>query len=296
MLSKEVVTSRVRTIRLRTWTLSLTIIVLLALYIFVTLSIKSRIDWIDFAITAFIQISTHFAYFPDGERYGESDKLFIAARKAYNENAARITRDSSVEKLREFCDHDFADRKERYICDSCGKIGISYDEYKELSQKSKKELSKIEVFEFGGRKIHFTYRRRRALIKIIYGRNPVKPNSPDTILSAVDRDYSENIKDDSAAYKRRKHAIKLFRSIVVGGILAYIAYNTRDGLSLAAIIKSCVFIGSMITTAVSSYISGEKASREYKKKFFVELSIFIDKFFSWQKMAPTVVTEEESTD
>ena len=294
MLNKEVVTSRVRIIRLRTWTLSLTIVALLALYIFVTLSIKSKIDWIDFAITSFIQISTHFAYFPDGERYGETDRLFVNARKVYNANAARITAESSVEKLREFCDVDFEERKIRHISDACGKIGISFNEYKELSQKSEEELSRIDVFEFNGKRIYFTKKRRRALIKIIYGKNPVKPNSPDTILSAVDRNYAENIKDDSRFYKKYKHATRLFKSIVIGGVLAYITYNMRDGLSFAAIIKSCVFIGSMISTAVSSYINGEKASREYKRKFFVELSVFIDKFFSWQGLKPTATETDDA--
>lgn len=275
------VKARIMTIRLRTWTLSVTILALLVLYIFVTLSIKAKIDWIDFVLTASIQISTHFAYFPDGERYGELDPLFITARKDYNDNAARITTESTVAALREFCDEDFEERKERYIADACGKIGISVDEYTALSQKSVQELSKIEKFEHGGKVLYFTKRRRKELIKIVYGKNPVKPNRPDTILSAVDRDYAEAIKDGSQFYRKAMHATRLFKSLVIGGILAYIGYNMREGLSFAAIIKSSVFVGSMITTAVSSYINGEKASREYKKKFYVELSVFIDKFFSW---------------
>ena len=281
-------TARVRIIRARTWTLSVTIIALLALYIFVTLSIKSKIDWIDFALTAAIQISTHFAYFPDGERYGELDKIFQGNRKVYNTKSAQIitTDNSSVEKLREFCEYDFEERKARHIADECAKIGVSVEEYAILAQKSKAELKTIEKLEWNGKVLYFTPKRRRAVIKLVFGKNPVKANNPETILSAVDRDYTEAIKDGSQTYRKAQHAARLFKSIVIGGILAYIGYNMRDGLSFAAIVKSCVFIGSMIMTAVSSYINGEKSSREYKNKFYVELIMFIDKFFSWAKITP----------
>lgn len=293
MDNKGVITSRVKIIRARTWTLSVTIIALLALYIFVTLSIRSKIDWIDFVLTAAIQISTHFAYFPDGARYGELDPLFANARKAYNAKSAQIIAESSVEKLREFCEIDYEERKKRYIQDACAKIGIGVDEWNVLSQKSKAELKTIEKLECNGKTLWFTPKRRAALIKLVYGKNPVQANSPDTILSSVDRDYTENIKDGSRNYDKAAHIYKgFFKPIILGGILAYIGYNMRDGINFAAIIKSCVFIGSMISTAVSSYISGEKSSKEYKKKFFIELAVFIDKFFSWAEIKPSPVPLE----
>ena len=276
------VKARVKIIRLRTWTLTLTITALLILYIFVTLAINSKIEWIDFAITAGIQISTHFAYFADGERYGQTDEDYINARKSYNENAERVMTESTVEELREYCDVDYEQRKKDYISDACGAIGISVTEFEEISKLPEKEIRRLKVWESRSRIVYFDRAKRRALVKLIFGKNPVEKNQPATALSAVDRDYVGAIKDGSNFYRKASHATRLFKSIIIGGILAYIGYNIRDGLSFAAVVKSCVFIGSMITTAVSSYIAGEKASREYRKQFFLELAIFIDAFFSWR--------------
>lgn len=279
---KTAVQDRIKTVRLRAWTLSMTITALLVLYIFVTLSIKSTLDVVDFVLTASIQISTHFTYFPEGARYGAKDELFIAARNAYNENAARITSESTVDSLRDFCEFDYEEKKARYIADVCGgEIGISADEYAILSQKSEAELKKIETFENKGKTFHFTKKRRKALLRLVYGKCPIERNNPDTVLSAVDRDYTRAIKDKSRTYNKAIAASRLFRSIFIGAFLAYIGYNLRDGLSLEAVIKSAVMLGSMIIAAISAYVAGERSTREFKKDFYVELSTFIDRFFSW---------------
>lgn len=292
MENKGEFSSRISTIRLRTWTLTLTIVALLVLYIFVTLSMNDSINVIDFAITATIQIITHFAYFPDGERYGETDNLYIMARKTYNTNAARVTVDSTVAELKRYCDFDYEERKHKYIVDQCADIGIGIQEFEVLAKKSPKELKKIKKFENNGETFYITKKRRKILLRLIYNKIPVEANNPDTILSAVDRDYTENIKDGSRPYRTKTHITKLIKAIVVGGVLAYIAYNLREGITFSAVVKSALFLGSMISTAVSSYISGEKSTREFRKKFYVELSVFIDKFFSWLGEKPTKTNEK----
>lgn len=285
--------SRIKIIRVRTWALTLTTLALLVLYIFVTLSIKSKIDWIDFAITVAIQLSTHFAYFPDGERYGETDPLFVKARKLYNANANHISAQNAVDDLRDYCEIEYQERKARYVSDTCGACGISVDEFRAISALSVKELRKIKSFEFNGKTIYFTRKRRAVILKLAYGNCPVKPNSPDMILSAVDRNYADNIRDDQKVYRGATHAIKIFRYLILGGVIAYINYNTRDGITFAAVVKSAVFIGSMIASAVSAYISGERSTREYKKEFYIELYVFISRFFSWKKIAPPEVEESD---
>ena len=284
----NVLTARVRIIRARAWTLSITTVVLLALYIFVTLFIKNKIDIIDFALTVFIQISTHFAYFPEGERYGERDDLYVAARDYYIAGVARVTKESTVERLREYCEVEFQQRKTDYILDMVNKLDISVDDLTEISKLSEKEIRKIKKWEtLKNGVVYFSCTKRKILKMLLFGGNPVEKNQSSTILSAVDRDYTKSIKNGAINYGKATHTFKGFiKPVILGGILAYIGY-TLVGFSLAAIIKSCVFIGSMISTAVSSYIAGEKPTRHYKKQFFVELSTFIEDFFSWNKMQPT---------
>ena len=275
------ISSRVMIIRWRTWALTITTVILLVFYVFVTLVLENTLNVVDFILTAVMQISTHFAYFPDGERYGQEDALYIRARDEYNIHANAITAANAVSELRDFCDFDFEERKTRYITAVCGEIGLTLDEFHILKQKSREELAKIEKFESGENIVYFTPHRRRVLIRLVFGKIPVRPNSPDIILSAVDRSFISPIKDESVNYKRVTHGIKLFRVIPVGLALAYIGYSMRSGINAAAIMKSCVFFGSMVFCAVSSFISGEKSSRVFKKQFYVELSTFIDKFSSW---------------
>lgn len=294
--SKEM-KARVKIIRLRTWTLTLTILALLVLYIFVTLSIKSSIDWIDFAIAAAIQISTHFAYFADGERYGETDKHFISTRDAYIKSVSLITTESTVEKLREYCEVEFQQRKDDYLNDMCNRLDISREDLCEITKLSAKKIRHLKQWDTKTNgTVYFNMEKRAILRKLVFGANPVQKNQSSTIMSAVDRDYTESIKNGQKVYKKGVNIFKGFiKPIMLGGILAYITYNMRAGLSFAAIIKSCVFIGSMITTAVSSYIAGEKSTRDYKMQFFVELATFIGDFFSWAGIPMTKEVAEETT-
>lgn len=275
------ISSRIVIIRWRTWALTITTIILLVFYVFVTLALENTLNLVDYILTAAMQVSTHFAYFPDGERYGEQDVLYIGAKKDYNVRANAITSANSVMDLREYCEFDFEERKKRYIVAVCGEIGISYNEFLILKQKSKQELDNIEKLEAEGNVVYFTPHRRRVLKRLVFGKTPVRPNSPDTIMSAVDRGFIKPISDESKPYKTATHGIKLFRVFIVSLALAYIGYSMRSGINAASVMKSCVFFGSMVFCAVSSFISGEKSSRVYKKRFYVELSVFIDKFSSW---------------
>ena len=275
------ISERVMVVRLRTWALTITTTVLIVLYIFVTLSIRGALSLIDFIFTVAIQITTHFAYFPDGEQFGEKDAGYIGAKDAYDKNANAIIEQNFVHRLREYCEFEYEERKREYITTKCGEIGVSYDEFCELKKKSKEEIDALDFFEYGGNKIFFTKRRKKLLKNLIFDDLPVKPNAPDVILSAVDRDPTAPIKDESAPYKKTTHGITFFKVIVAGLILAYIAYGARDGITLSAVVKAVVFLWSMVSSAVTSFIEGEKASRELKKKFFVELTVFIGKFASW---------------
>ena len=62
---------RANTIRLRTWTLTLAIVVTLVFYFLVTVSTKQEINPIDFIFLCLVQIVTHCLYFPDGDLYGQ---------------------------------------------------------------------------------------------------------------------------------------------------------------------------------------------------------------------------------
>ena len=275
--------TRIVTVRLRTWTLTIAILITLALYIMVNLTTKQSINWIDFVLLCTMQIVTYSLYFPDGDLFGQKDSAYISNKSAYNSKASAINDSRLIGKLREYCDYEFEERKERYVKNQCGLLGITEDELGDLKQKSEKEIKTLDKYEYNGRTMFFSKHKRKILYKLIFKPLPVECNHPETIMSAVESDGNHAIKDGSIAYKTQAYIKKAFMAIVVGGFFAYVGYTLRDGFGLVQIVQICMYITTLFTTAVMAFTSGESCSRVYKSHFYLDLANFIDGFNEWNK-------------
>ena len=98
--------ARLTTIRLRTWTLTLALVVSFVFYILVNVTTNSEINWIDFVLSSTVQIIIYTIYFPEGELFGQKDKAFIQNKTAYNEKATEINKNKHIANLREFCSEE----------------------------------------------------------------------------------------------------------------------------------------------------------------------------------------------
>ena len=273
---------RASTVRLRTWTLTLAILIALALYFLVQVGWNDKVNVVDLIFVATVQIMMHCMYFPDGELFGQRNAVFVANKAAYNAKATSINEGRKIGKLRTFCAWKYEQKKEEYLAAECGGIGISLDEFAAIRQMSHKEVMHLKVFEYDGRLFHFTFRQRRHLCKLIFHRCPVEPNTAETILSATDGSAFKAISDKSVSFKAREYVKKILMSIVVGSFLAYVGYTTRDGISIAVVVKIVTYIVSMFSTAVLSFSKGEQCQKVYKNQFYVDLSNFIDEFTEWE--------------
>lgn len=273
---------RASTVRLRTWTLTLAILIALALYFLVQVGWNDKVNVVDLIFVAAVQIMMHCMYFPDGELFGQRNPVFVANKAAYNAKATSINEGRKIGKLRTFCTLKYEQKKEEYLAAECGGIGISLDEFAAIRQMSHKEVMRLKVFEYGGRLFHFTFRQRRHLCRLIFHRCPVEPNTAETILSATDGSAFKAISDKSVSFKAREYVKKILMSIVVGSFLAYVGYTTRDGISIAVVVKIVTYIVSMFSTAVLSFSKGEQCQKVYKNQFYVDLSNFIDEFTEWE--------------
>ena len=139
--------SRMATIRIRTWTLTLAIVVSLIFYLLVNVTTKQAINWIDFLLLCTVQIIVHSLYFPDGDLFGQKDTAFISNKSAYNEKATDINQNKEIAQLRKYCKFEYEERKKRYILNVLGEIGITEEEYEQLKQKTEKEIKELETFE-----------------------------------------------------------------------------------------------------------------------------------------------------
>ena len=281
--------NRLTTIRIRTWTLTLAIVVALIFYLIVNVTTKQDINWIDFILLCSMQIIVHSLYFPDGDLFGQKDSAFISNKRAYNGKATDINQNKEIAQLRKYCKWEYEERKKRYVLNVLGEIGITEEELEVFKQKTEKEIKALETFETSeivngeekGRLIIFSKHKRKLLYNLLFKPLPIEENHPETIMSAVENDGNKAIKDGSIAYKTQVFIRKILLAIVVGGIFAYIGYKVKDGFGWTEIVSICMYLTTLFTTAVMAFTSGENCSRVHKSHFYLDLANFIDGFNEW---------------
>lgn len=278
--------SRISTIRLRTWTLTLAIIVSLVLYLIVNVTTKQAINWIDFLLLGTIQIIVHSLYFPDGDLFGQKDAVFIGNKEAYNDKATDINEKKAIARLREYCKVEYEERKERYVANILGEIGITESEFSQFKNKTWKEIKSLDTFEIfyennQSRMLVLSRHKKKLLKHLLFEKLPIEENHPETIMSAVENNGTQAIKDTSITYRLQAYIRKFLMATVVGGILAYIGYKVKDGFGWEEVVSIFTYLTTLFTTAVMAFSSGENCSRVHKSHFYLELANFIDGFNEW---------------
>lgn len=272
-------------IRVQTLVATLSIILSLIFYFLVKVGKAEQFDWIEFAMICVVQITIYYIYFPDGDLSGQKNPTFIANKDNYNDKANKINENGLIGKLRDYCKYEFEQRKERYITNILGYIGITKEEFEELKQKDEKFIKNIQSYEFKiGEKsklVFFSKEKRKQLYNVLFKKIPVEPNFVETIMSATENNGTKAVKDGSGKYKKFSFYKKIFQAVVIGGILSYITYTTKDGIGLAEIASIFTYLATIGCNAVLAFNAGEKCSKVYKNQFYVNLTNFIDEFNEW---------------
>lgn len=282
-MEKDRISSRLLSVRLRTWIITIALVVALVFYILVNIVFGENFTLVDFVIICMLQSITHCTYYPDGAIFGTTDKRYTANKDAYNEKATAINEKRQVADLREYTAVEYEERKKRWIDGECGACGITEDEYNELKTHTKKEVKALikTKWEFQNRIFVFSHSKKRRLLRLLFKEIPIEKNEADTILSAVDKDGYQKLKDPSTQYNIQQYIWKFSKVFIWGGFMAYTAYTAKNGISLADIARLISFLGSILVTAVTSYTGGEKSTKIYKCQFFIDLSNYIDGFNEW---------------
>lgn len=294
------VKSRISTIRIRTWTLTLAIVMALIFYLIVNVTTKQGINWVDFLLLCTVQIIVYSLYFPDGDLHGQKDSAFISNKTAYNQKATEINQNKEIAQLRKYCKWEYEERKKRYVLNVLGEIGITTEELEILKQKTEKEIKALEMFETKeiidgeekSRLIIFSKSKRKMLYKLLFKPLPIEENHPETIMSAVENNGNKAIRDGSISYKAHSYIRKILMAVVVGGIFAYIGYKLKDGFGWEEIVSICIYLTTLFTTAVMAFTSGETCSKVHKSHFYLDLANFIDGFSEWNSNQPNIVKKE----
>lgn len=282
---------RLQAVRLRTWIVTITILISLAFWIVLSVTTRDTISWIDFIMLCIVQTLGHFAYFPDGEAFGQTDKRYIANKENYNVLASKINADDKYYRLRDYCAYEFEERKHQYIITMLGYVGITEKEFEIIKLMPEKEIKQLKEFEITEkvkgeevrRLVHFNKHKRQILQDLIFKPLPVQRNEADTIVSGKEIDITEKVKDHSEPEKKKTHGAKIIKIILLGLLLAYITWNIRDGFGLGDVARLITYTGSLLITAIMSFTSGEKIQKIYKTEFYIELAQFIERFYEWDK-------------
>ena len=206
-----------------------------------------------------------------------------------------------VHILTPFCREEYEERKKLYVLNKCSKLGISYEEFLELKQKTEQEIKQLESFEtyeiVNGEKrskvLIISKKKRKLLYNLLFKPLPVEENYPETIMGAVENNGQHAIKDSSKTYKTSAYIRKFFMASVVGAVFAYIGYTVKDGFGIAEVVRILSFITTMFTTAVMAFSSGETCSKVHKSRFYLALANFIDSFNEWNERQTTIKSDIE---
>lgn len=288
---------RASTLRIRTYVMTISILVCLVFWLFVNITTKEAISWVDFVLLTVVQVLIYSSYFPDGELFGTTDSVYINNRSAYNEKASSINSNHQIGLLRDYCKVDFERRIQIYIENECGVLGITLEELEQLKSLDEKEIKKLKTFtfkyeigkdEFEEKVVKFSRHKRKRLYNLIFKPLPIEENHAETIMSAVENDGHKSIKDTSVTFKVRSYLGKVIKAVTIGAVLAYIGFTARDGIGVAEIARICVYLATIISNAVVAYSAGETCTKVYKSRFYVDLANFIDGFNEWVLTTHTI--------
>lgn len=284
-MEKQIKNNKGLVIRIRTITLTMLVIAVLALYLLVQTYFRDEISWIDFIILTAVTIIIHFVYFPDGELNGQRDVRYITNNQAYNDKAELINAKRQIFNLNEYCKVDFDTRKKSYVETHCGYLEITPEILEYFRDTySYKDLKKNEYLFTSAKqdkKYFLSKYKRKQLIKLLFKELPIGYNYPDTILSAKETDSSKAIVDESKRFKYITNTTKIITAIIIGLVLAYIGLSKKDGFTIADLAKMLMYLTSIVSTAVFSYSAGEKSMKIFKCDFYIALCNFIERFFVW---------------
>lgn len=283
------VKQRVSTLRIRTYVMTISILICLIFWLFVNITTKEAINWVDFVLLCIVQILIYTSYFPDGELFGATNPAFINNKKTYNDKATLINSQQQIGLLREYCKVDYERRLKTYIETECGSMGITLEELEELKKLDEKQVKELKsyTFHYGTEEkpddkiVRFGKRKRKRLYALIFRPIPVEENHPETIMSAIENDGRKAIKDTSVTYKTKSYIGKVIKAVTIGGVLAYIGFTARNGIGVAEIARICVYLTTIIVNAVVAYSAGETCTKVYKNRFYIDLANFIDGFNEW---------------
>lgn len=282
---KQEARRRIGAIRPRTWAVTIALAITLVFYFLMQATFKDAISIIDLIFLCATAFITHCLYYPDGELYGQKDPKYIANCKEYNKKANAINEQNVYEDLQEFCEYDFQKRTHEYIKREIAIIGITFEELEWFKLKDKKFIKKTNQFEVksenGTKLLNIIGERKTRLMHLLFRKIPIEKNQPETIMSAVENSHSAKITDNSAKFKKRAYISKILISIIVGLIFSYVGYTIRDGITFAQITLICMFFTTILSTAVTSFGSGELSQKVYKTQFYIDLSLFISAFNEW---------------
>ena len=290
---KKSISDRASALRIRTYVMTISILITLVFYLFVNVTTKQAISWIDFVLLCVVQILIYSTYFPDGELFGARDTTFQQNKSAYNEKAVAVNEEHKIALLRDFCKVDFERRIKTYIENECGALGITLEELDQLRALDPDVVKKLKEFTFkyptenpdkpDEKLVKFTRHKRKRIYNLLFKPIPVEENHAETIMSAIENNGQNAIKDTSVSFKTRSYIMKVIKAVIIGGLFAYIGYTLRDGIGIPEIVNICMYLTTIIANAVMAYTTGETCTKVYKNRFYVELANFIDEFREWER-------------
>ena len=294
--SQQEIKLRTSGIRFRAWSLASMLALALILYLLIDVTFKDTMNWVDFLIMLALQYSLSTLFFPEGMEFGKKDPAFMQNRKRYNDKANLLIKLQKTDGLREFCQHDYEQRMKAYFDNTLGRAGITHDEFEQIKTHQRKMFKRTNdtPFIINGKEVFFNANQKKILHDFIFKPIKIEKNEPTTILSGIRTSTQKAIGDTSVAHRKKYNIARMSQYVLTALALAYIGYQFKDGINLATIVRSFIYLTTFIVAIVFSFVQGEENIKVYKNNFYIQLTNFIDRFFEYAQVNPG--TEERKTD
>lgn len=259
-------------------------------YLFLNAVFGGQVDAADLIIMVLIPLTMIPLWFAEGQRYGAKRPNFIVLKKHYNDKADKIVEMQKIQKLEEFCEHDFEQRKKMYIEKRLGAVGLDAMHLElvkslPIEQFDRKfELKiKVKVGEVEKDKL-LNNLQKRTLKALIFKPCPVKPTSLATVMSGISTESTREIQDMSGRNKNVMMAVVFARMVLTFLAMSFIAFQFADGISFATFTRAFMFLTAFVTTVGTSFLCGERNVSKDKTHFYRKLTDFIYRFFEWAQI------------
>lgn len=247
-------------------------IVALTLVVFVKIDVSLVRDknfWTTTIFGTFLSVLAITFWLPSGKEYGTRDKTYISNKTAFDNKANKISANQQFGKLDKFC--IYKNEKTRYekITRMLNKVVLDVDILeKYLDVESVKNDTTLNK------------RQKKVLTKLLTRQVEINELHSFQITTGIDNAKDENYRNAEKLHQTLYMIRKIVFGIFTSAFLASLIIKRKD-IGIAEITQLCLWILSITTSILSSFLRGMNLVRVDRNRYYIKMTNLLYEFDEW---------------